>query len=118
MEDFTARVIAAHQAGLAERRAMEQMQREAEDHDLNVKARRIALDQAKLDQALHERQIQAMQSGGETGQATVQAAPTYTPQPSAPDTITAPEMSPQLPKTMADLLTQIRQQPVAAQPMP
>lgn len=85
-----------------------EMQQQAEEHKLIVQQHKLALDTAKLEQAKHLREIQAMQSGG----------PITQPPPSVPDTITPAAPSPDLAPSIADILTQIRQKPVAAQNMP
>ncbi len=83
MEDFAAKVIAAHQAGLAESRQQKILEQQAEDHKLNVQIKKHELDAAKIQQGLQQRQLDAITSGG----------------PQQP-----------LPQNMQDLLTQGRQQ--------
>lgn len=85
-----------------------EMLQRGEEHKLQVQALKLQLDEAKLKQAMHQRDIQAMQSGGLQTQ----------PPPSVPDTITPAAPSPDLAPSIADILTQIRQKPVAAQNMP
>ncbi len=118
MEDFAAKVIAAHQAGLAERRQQQQLEQQAEEHKLNVQAHKLNLDAAKLQQAQVERQIQALSSGGPTGQATTTIqSPTVQPA-NIPTDVQPPQMAPGLPQTIQDLITRTRAPLPQMQPIP
>ncbi len=54
MEDFAAKVIAAHQAGLSEARQQKQFEQEQQLHKLRVDAANLDLKKAKFDQQIHE----------------------------------------------------------------
>ncbi len=64
MEDFYGKVIAAHQAGLAEYRQQKQLEQQMEEHDLNVKIKKHELDTANINRALLQKQLDATVSGG------------------------------------------------------
>jgi hypothetical protein len=57
MGDFASQFVQGWSIGKQHQERKRQLDMQAEEHDLRVKAHKIALDQAKFDQQLHERQL-------------------------------------------------------------
>lgn len=117
MPSFAERLIAAHQAGLADRRQAEEHAQRQEEFKLAQQAKKLELDQIKLASALHERTIQGLTSGGPSGQATVET-PNIQPPAIGPETGTPAQTDPALATSINDLLMRIRQHPIAPIPAP